>query len=119
MPTIRPTDITFGRDDLVAGQLTVNYDAITSIRFEYIIRKHYPHMVTLHHLQFEIFVKNNPTPIKIGKSLLGGFGVSEVQDRTGVNIYEELSRRTFDVRMARYSAQMGESGGFFTMASSS
>src|ERR1700747_2616479 len=35
MPTIRPTDITFGRDDLVAGQLTVTYDAITSIRFEY------------------------------------------------------------------------------------
>jgi hypothetical protein len=65
------------------------------------------------------FVKNNPTPIKIGKSLLGGFGVSEVQARTGVNIYEELSRRTFDVGMARYSAQMGESGGFFTMASSS
>jgi hypothetical protein len=52
MPTIRPTDITFGRDDLVAGQLTVNYDAITSIRFEYIIRKHYPQMVTLHHLRF-------------------------------------------------------------------
>jgi hypothetical protein len=57
MPTIRPTDITFGRDDLVAGQLTVTYDAITSIRFEYIIRKHYPQMVTLHHLQFEICQK--------------------------------------------------------------
>ena len=91
MPTIRPKDVTFRSHEFLAGPLTVDYNVITSIRFEYIIRKYYPQMSIHHHLWFEIFLKNNPTPIKIAQSLLGrGFGVSEAQARAEVNIYEEL-----------------------------
>jgi hypothetical protein len=112
LPSVRPRDITLGRNSLSAGPLNIGYDAISSIRFEYTVRKHYPQMVTLHHLRFEVFIENNPAPLQIGRSFLGGYGMSEANARAASAMYEELSRRTFRGRLTHYVEQMQHTGGF-------
>ena len=112
MPTIRPKDINFGSESFSAVALTFAYDAITSIRFEYVVYKHYPQMVTLHHPRLEFYVENNPTSVKIGRKLLQSVGMAEESARSVVSVYEELSRCTFCGRLARYDKQIEETGGF-------
>jgi hypothetical protein len=112
MPTIRPNDINFGPSSLSAGLLTVTYDAITSVRFEYIAYKHYPQMVTLHHPHLEFFIDNSPASVKVGRKILASFGMSQESARKVVVIYQELARRTFSERLARYADQIEHAGGF-------
>jgi hypothetical protein len=115
MAIARPKDITFGSQSFSAGPLVIAYDAVNSIRFEYIAVKVVPYGGTTHHPEMEIFVKNQTETIRVRlprRFIASAFTHTAARASEVVSAYEELAQRTFAYRLAWYSEQIEHTGGF-------
>lgn len=113
---LTPRDVTLGDTSFTAGALTIAYEAVTSIRVDWIALKVIPSGGTTHQAEFRVFVENQTTPIMVTSSrmrwLPSAFSHTAPKAHALIDVCEQVMARTLAPRLRRYLEQINRQGWF-------
>jgi hypothetical protein len=111
---VRPAQITLHPDQFVVKNSRFDYTAVESIRYYHVVTTIIP-QGKAHQPEFDLHIRNQLLPIKVrlpANYLAWPLVHTEKRATALIDLYHDLSKRTFEYRAKRYIAEMVANGYF-------